>query len=96
MIITGKGMALSCIVRDVSLGGALLEVAHAEKLPVRFKLVISADRFEADCDVRHRTANGAGVMFTEVRIGRGGRDTRSAAPCLEGMRSAAPMQAVRL
>lgn len=93
MIVTAKGAQLSCIVRNVSQGGALLEVRDPETLPEHFGLIINSDRFTADCEVRHRTAHGVGVLFTEVRIGRGGRDTRDAAPNLEGMRTSSPMQA---
>ena len=92
MIVTPKGAQLSCIVRNVSQGGALLEVRDPEKLPKHFRLVISSDRFAADCEARHRTANGIGVLFTEVQIARGGRDTRDAAPSLDGMRTSSPAQ----
>lgn len=92
MIVTPKGGQMSCIVRNISQGGALLEVRAPETLPINFKLIISSDRFAADCEVRHRSANGVGVLFAEVRIGRGGRDTRDAAPSLEGMRTASPVQ----
>ena len=93
IIVTAKGGPQSCIVRNVSQGGALLEVRHPQKLPSHFVLVVAADRFEADCEIRHRTANAVGVQFSEIRIGRGGRDTRDAAPRLEGVTTADPVEA---
>jgi hypothetical protein len=49
---------------DVSQGGALLQVSHPEWLPPRFRLIIEANGFEADCDIAHRTDNAVGVRFT--------------------------------
>ena len=91
IVVTPNGCRQSCIVRNVSQGGALLELSDPHKLPVHFKLIVGADRFEADCEIRHRTENATGVLFKSIRIGRGGRDTRDAAPCLEGVRQASPV-----
>jgi hypothetical protein len=91
IVVTSNGCRQSCIVRNVSSGGALLELSDPHKLPVHFKLIVGADRFEAECEIRHRTANGVGVLFKGVRIARGGRDTRGAAPRLEGVREASPV-----
>jgi hypothetical protein len=91
IVATPNGRRQSCIVRNVSQGGALLELSDPHKLPVHFKLVVGADRFEAKCEIRHRTANAVEVLFKSIRLGRGGRDTRDAAPCLEGVRQASPV-----
>lgn len=91
IVVTPNGGRQSCIVRNVSQGGALLELRDPHKLPVHFKLIVGADRFEADCELRHRTENATGVLFKSIRIGRGGRDTRDAAPSLEGVRQASPV-----
>lgn len=49
--------------RDVSEGGALLEVRHPRLLPSRFRLVAEAVGLEADCEIAHRTEQSAGVRF---------------------------------
>lgn len=55
--------SLPCIMRDVSEGGALLQVAHPQWLPKRFRLIIEADGTETDCEVVHRTEDAVGVRF---------------------------------
>jgi hypothetical protein len=63
-LISARGRpSLPCIMRDASAGGALLEVAHPEWLPARFKLIVEANKFEADCEVVHRTETTVGVRF---------------------------------
>ena len=54
---------IPCVMRDVSEGGALLQVAHPEWLPARFRLLIEANGFEADCEIAHRTDDAVGVCF---------------------------------
>ena len=56
--------AVPCVVRDISAGGALLEVNHPSWLPSRFRVVIEPIQFEADCEVMRRTAEAVGVRFT--------------------------------
>lgn len=96
MIVLAKGRQLSCIVRNVSQGGALLEVDDPKKVPLHFRLHIAADQFLAECEVKHRTEHGVGVLFKAVRIGRGGRDTRDAAPDLSLVLSASPTAPARV
>ena len=52
-----------CVVRDVSLGGAKVELELSASLPNRFRLIVSAWQFEADCEVVHRSDNSVGVRF---------------------------------
>lgn len=84
-IVNKCGHRLPCIVRNISVGGALLEVDEPKHVPNRFKLVIDADSFEADCDIRHRTEHGVGVFFDDCRIARNGRDTRLIGPKLHSL-----------
>lgn len=56
-----------CTVRNVSALGALLEFDSPVKIPRYFRIAIEAPRFSADCEVRHRTGNSVGVMFTSNR-----------------------------
>ena len=68
---------IACRVRNIADEGALLEVEARAPLPPYFKLVVEADKFEADCEIRHQTDHGIGVYFQKVRIGRNGRDSRN-------------------
>ena len=52
-----------CVMRDVSEDGALLEVAHPEWLPSRFRLIVEAYGIESDCEVVRRTDVAVGVRF---------------------------------
>lgn len=72
---TGRA-PLPCIVRNISAQGALLELDFPERLPSYFTLQIEVDRFSAECEIRHKTAHGAGVFFNAVSIGQGGTDSR--------------------
>lgn len=56
---------IACMVRNLSVNGALLEFAVPDWMPFGFKLVIEATRFEVDCELRHQGHNGCGVMFVE-------------------------------
>ncbi len=80
MIVNDKGHRSACIVRNISIGGALLEIDNPALLPAYFTLQVEADGFAADCEIRHRTEHGVGVFFTEVRVARNGRDTRYLGP----------------
>ena len=81
-VTNGRGGRATCLVRNISIGGALLEVETPLLISQQLTLVGDADQFEADCDVKHRTRHGIGVYFRDVRIGRHGRDTRFAGPQL--------------
>ena len=69
---------IPCLVRNISEGGALLEVDRQVRITSYFQLAIEADGFEADCEIRHQTEHGIGVYFREVRVEKGGRDSRYA------------------
>ena len=57
----------SCTVRNISSLGALLEFDAPVGVPRHFRISIESPRFSADCEVRHRTGNAVGVMFTSNR-----------------------------
>lgn len=64
---------IACHVRNLSVGGALIDLDVPDWLPYRFRLVIEATRFETDCETRHRGERSIGVMFIEtkpVTVGR--------------------------
>lgn len=56
---------VACVVRNLSVNGALLEFDVPEWMPFEFQLVIEAGRFEVDCELRHKGNSGCGVMFVE-------------------------------
>ena len=63
-IISARGRsAIPCVMRDVSEGGALLEVDRPEWLPSRFRLIVEANGFNVECEIAHRTDNAVGVRF---------------------------------
>jgi PilZ domain len=59
---------IACTVRNISPMGALLEFSDNIVLPETFRIVIESKMFWADCEVRHRKGNAAGVMFTSNRM----------------------------
>lgn len=83
IIVNKRGARTACLVRNISSGGALLEVEEPHLISQSLKLIIEADGFEADCDVRHKSDFAVGVYFTEIRIGENGRDTRFDGPQLQ-------------
>ncbi len=86
-VVNDRGIRITCLVRNISVGGALLEVEDPRLVANEFRLVVEADGFEADCSVRHRTPHGVGVFFKDIRIAKNGRDTREAGPRLESVMS---------
>jgi hypothetical protein len=54
--------------RNISEEGALLEVAHPEGLPIRFRLIAEALAIDGDCEIVRRTDVAVGVRFM-ARIG---------------------------
>lgn len=53
---------------DVSPMGALIDLRPGMQLPDTFRLIIPAEMFSADCEVRHRTETRVGVFFTSDRL----------------------------
>ena len=54
---------LPCVVKDISIGGALLALETPSWLPYNFQLTIDATRFVSWCEVRHCRDNSIGVRF---------------------------------
>jgi PilZ domain len=57
------GIKISCIVRDLSLTGASLEVFDPKSAPTKFTLLIPGDDLEIPCRVIRRTEFRIGVEF---------------------------------
>ena len=59
---------VNCVVRNISPMGALIHFEKPTPVPERFKLVIEADFFEAECEVRHVSGEMVGVEFVTSRL----------------------------
>ena len=57
---------LPCIVRNISVGGALLELDLPSWLPYNFRLLIDTSNFASDCEIRHHGPRSVGVRFIEA------------------------------
>ena len=55
--------SIDCRVRNLSVAGAMLEVAGQLGIPDEFALVIAADRFRQNCRVVWRMPTRLGVAF---------------------------------
>ncbi|MGB9113711.1 PilZ domain-containing protein [Bradyrhizobium sp.] len=59
----GGGGGVDCMVRNISSGGARLEVANPFRLPQSFTLVIESDRFMRRCRPVWCSDSRIGVAF---------------------------------
>ena len=59
-----------CLVHNFSDGGARVEFNGGVEPPAQFRLIIAAKDFETECEVRHRSGNVVGVLFTGPGVGR--------------------------
>ena len=57
------GGGIDCMVRNMSSGGARVEIANPVGLPASFTLVIAADRFMRDCHAVWSSDRRVGVAF---------------------------------
>ena len=54
---------INCLVRDMTISGAALDVADAHDIPERFNLVFKADGTHVPCRVVWRQEERIGVAF---------------------------------
>ncbi len=54
---------VTCIVRDLSEGGALIETETETWLPFNFRLTTEDGQVDRHCEIRHQKANRIGVEF---------------------------------
>ncbi len=66
-ILTGAQQRIACCIRDVSDGGAMLELAVPAGLPDRFTLMLEGGANSAVCEVRHKTRSSVGVAFANLQ-----------------------------
>jgi PilZ domain len=57
------GSAINCLVRDMTISGAALDVADPRDIPGRFNLVFKADGTHIPCHVVWRQDERIGVAF---------------------------------
>ena len=62
-IIAEQRPRLSCCIRNLSRGGALLELDVPSWLPYTFELVFEHPKLALSCEVAHRGRHGVGVAF---------------------------------
>ena len=62
-VIHFAGGAINCLVRDMSISGAALDVAELLDIPERFNLVLKADGTLIPCRVVWRQHQRIGVSF---------------------------------
>lgn len=60
---------IPCLVKDISIGGALLAFDKVPScLPFCFRLTIESTRFESACEIRHTRSNAVGVEFVPMEL----------------------------
>ena len=59
----GGGGGISCVVRNLSAGGAALDVVSPLGIPNAFKLIVEQDHSSRECRVVWRTERRIGVIF---------------------------------
>lgn len=62
-ICVGGRPRLSCLVRNISPQGALLECERPRWLPYEFMLIVEGSRERHVCEIRHALTTGVGVVF---------------------------------
>lgn len=63
---SGRHATIPCVVRDMSEGGARLQVAQGASVPDTFELIVELDGLEAQCLVVWRKPQEVGVGFLEA------------------------------
>ena len=57
------GGAINCLIRNISISGAALDVTNPHDIPERFNLVFKADGTQIPCHVIWRQEERIGVAF---------------------------------
>jgi PilZ domain-containing protein len=69
-VVTSTKQRYACCIRNVSSGGALLELENTSVVPLRFDLEIDTHELLVLCEVRHRGQHGVGITFIDEAKGR--------------------------
>lgn len=57
------GSTISCLIRNISISGAALDVTSPQEIPARFRLFFKADSTHIPCHVIWRQEERIGVAF---------------------------------
>jgi hypothetical protein len=66
-IVGRQSISIDCIVRNLSAGGACLQVESTEDLPEEFLLKILVENLRRVCRIAWRSQDRMGVVFCETR-----------------------------
>ena len=58
-----RGEGINCMIRDLSLTGASLELTDPARIPANFTLVVPEDGLKLSCRIVRRTVFRIGVAF---------------------------------
>jgi len=64
--VSAGGSVISCVVRNISLEGAAIEVPNPAFVPARFRLVMAKDSTVRECTVAWIQKNRIGVSFAAM------------------------------
>jgi hypothetical protein len=67
--VSAGGSVMSCMVRNISLEGAAIEVENPAFVPARFRLVMARDSSVRECSVAWIQKNRIGVSFAAMPQG---------------------------
>jgi hypothetical protein len=74
----GERRFAQCIVRDISVGGAMVVLREPTWLPYSFMLEIPASGFKTRCEIRHQNELRFGVEFVGLPAVTGAHSERGA------------------
>jgi hypothetical protein len=63
--VSAGGSVMSCVVRNISVEGAAIEVENAAFVPPRFRLVMAGDSSVRECKVAWIQQNRIGLSFVD-------------------------------
>jgi hypothetical protein len=64
--VSSGGSVMSCVVRNISLEGAAIDVENPAFVPQRFRLVMANDSSVHECQIAWIQKNRIGVIFAEM------------------------------
>ncbi len=70
IVVYGDGITRSCVIRNVSARGAIIELEPGVEVPSEFELRLESTGTQGICIVRHRTEGRIGVQFVSRALGQ--------------------------
>ena len=68
--VSAGGSVMSCVVRNISMEGAAIDVANPAFVPARFRLVMANDSSVRECSIAWIQKNRIGVSFAATAPSR--------------------------